>query len=801
MKNIISDIRYGLRTLSKKPGFSATVVLVLALCVAANTTIFSVVNAILLRPLGFAHADQLVRVWAADLAHGFPESELSPPDIHDIHEQTKTLEGPAAFYARRATLTGVNDPLRLKSVLVTAQFFPVLGVQPMLGRFFSPDEEKEGNDHVAVLSHSFWQQRFNGNPNAIGQTLTLDGVNYTVIGVLPRDFKYAIADFGDEPEIWQPLTLDLDPQARASHLFDAIAKLKPGVTLQQAQAEMNNIAKRLEEQYPDSNQGYGITLEPLQESLVGDTRLSLLLLLVAGLFVLLIACANVANLLLARAMARQKEFNLRAALGATRRRIIQQLLTENALLGVTGGILGLLLSVVGLKLLLAISPADVPRLNEVSLDAPVLAFNLFITLLTTLVVGLAPALLVSRTNLNEALKQGGRVVAGTHARFQKTLVVSEIALALVLLIGAGLMVKSFWRLLQVDPGFAIKNVLTMKVFAPNTHYRETAQVGTFYQQLFERTQTIPGVQAVGAIDILPLSGDQVCQDFTIDGRPVATGADACVETRVVSPAYFNAMSIVLQRGALYSGREDSKTPPVVIINQAMARRFWPGEDSLGKHLTIYGVSREIIGLVANVKHFGQDVEAAPELYLPLQQKPRREMTLVLRTDNNPSAVASAVRGALRDVDKDVPVYQVKTMEDALAGSLAKRRFSMVLLIIFAVMAMILTAVGIYGVISYSVSLRTQEMGLRLALGAQTSDILRLIIGQGAMLCAIGVGIGVIAAFFLTRLIGSLLYGVGAGDPLTYVIITLILAGISILASYIPARRAANVQAVVALRNE
>jgi predicted permease len=543
-----------------------------------------------------------------------------------------------------------------------------------------------------------------------------------------------------------------------------------------------------------------VTLEPLQESLVGDTRPALLLMLVAVAFVLLIACANVANLLMARATWRRKEFNVRAALGGTRRRLIQQLLIENVILGVLGGVVGLILSWFGLTLLLAISPTEVPRLDEVHLDLRVLGFNLFITLLTSMIVSLAPALLVSKTDLNGVLKEGGRSGTGNHTRFQKTLVISEVALALMLLVGSGLMVKSFWHILQINPGFRIDNVLTLKLFVPPTRYEKPEQVSAFYNELFERLKALPNVQAVGAADILPLSGDQVCQDFSIDNRPPPSGGgELCVETRVISPAYFSAMGIPLQSGVQYTGQEDAKSRPVVIINQAMAKHFWPNEDPLGKRLTIYGVSREIIGLVANVKHFGLDEEAAPELYLPLQQKPRREMSLVVRTGSNPTGIENAVRANIWAIDRDLPVYGVKTMAESLASSLAQRRFTMTLLIIFAIMAMILTAVGIYSVISYSVSLRTQEMGIRAALGAQQRDILKLVVKQGAFLCGLGLGLGLIATLILTRLMSRLLYGVDASDPLTYVTITLALAGIGILATYFPARRAAKIDPIIALR--
>jgi len=806
METLWQDLRFGLRMSLKHPGFIAAVVLALALGIGANTVIFSVVNAILLNPLPYPHPDRLVMVWLDNKRLGLDQDWHSYPNYADYRDQNKVFEKLAAFNDRRFNLTGEGEPERIIGAWATANFFAVMGVEPVMGRAFTVEEEEPGRDQVVVIGYGLWQRRFGSDPKIVGQTISLNGAPRTVVGVMPAHFRFP----SKEAEMWVPLALSANGKnARGGFSLKSIGRLKPGITITQARADLGTIASRLEQQYPDMLSGYGVNLVPLYEQVVGKIRPALLVLLGAVGFVLLIACANVANLLLARAAVREREIAVRMALGAGRARLIRQLLTESALLAVLGGAAGLLIAEWGLKVLLALSPADIPRLDQIKIDGRVLAFTLAVSLLTGLIFGLAPALQSSKLDLNESLKEGGRSATGglRGRRIRGVLVVAEVALSLVLLIGAGLMIKSFLRLQQVNLGFNPDRLLTMRVDLAGSKYREGPKAVAFYQQLLGRVATLPGVQAVGAISDIFLSSTPNSANFSIEGRPEVPPAQR-IETPIdqVSANYFQVMGTPLLKGRLFDEHDANEAPRVAIINDTFARRFFPDEDPLGKRFKFGGVNSQapwmtIVGVVADVRRTGFDAEVRCETFLPLAQSPSRSMTLVLRTAADPLSLAKSARAAVWAIDKDQPVYSLRTMEQLLREMIAQRRLNMLLLGIFSVISLVLAAVGIYAIISYSVTERTHEIGIRLTLGAERRDILRLVVGQGMLLALLGVAIGLAAAFALTRLMSSLLYGVSATDPVTFGGISLLLVLIALVASYIPARRAMRVDPMVALRYE
>ena len=799
------DLRYGARTLLKSPGFTFVAIIALALGIGANTAIFSVVNSMLLRPLPFVDSEQLIRVYATDVKKGRNDHPTSFLNFKDWQKENHVFENMAAYAEASATLTGGETPEQIKGVVTSADVFPMLGVQPELGRSFSAQEEQPGSAAVVVLSYGLWQRRFGSDRQLIGREITIDGKSTTVLGVMPAGFKFPLD--AENPEFWSPhdSTNEVNQQRGARYL-GTIARLKPNVTLAQAQAEMDTISRRLEEQYAANNTGRGVRLISLYEDAVGSIRPALLVLLGAVGCVLLIACANVANLLLARATGRAKEMAVRTALGASRRRIVRQLLTESLLLSVLGGGLGLLLAMWGVDLLVAMIPASVPRSQEIGLDGRVLGFTFGISILTGILFGLAPTLQATKLDLNDSLRENGRgSTAGIRRnRVRSVLVVSEIALSLMLLVGAGLLIRSFQQLREINPGFKPENVLTMSFALPEAKYKDADSQAAFFRQLTERVAALPGVASVGVVDPLPLSGDNKSTSFMIEGRPaVAPSELPSVNIRKISPDYLHAMSIPLLRGRAFTGQDTKDAPRVMLVNETLVRRLFPGEDPIGKRV-LQGRrgATEIVGIVGDVKHRSLDVESGAEFYMSYLQSPEPEMTLVARgTTGDSSGLIAAVRNAVGEIDKDQPISDIKPMNQLLAESVAPQRFNTLLLGIFAFIALALASVGIFGVMNYTVTQRTHEIGIRLALGAQTTDVLRLIVTQGMMLALIGVGIGLAGSFATTRLMRSLLYGVSATDPLIFFGVSLLLAFVALVACYIPARRAMRVDPMVALRYE
>ncbi|HVF44359.1 MAG TPA: ABC transporter permease [Pyrinomonadaceae bacterium] len=808
MRTLLQDVRYGARTLRKSPGFTAVAVLALALGVGANTAIFSVVKAVLLSPLPYPESGRLLWLREVNPSNGILDEPASAPNFNDWRAQARSLEAVAAYANTSTTLTGEGEPERVPGVAASANFFPALGVAPALGRGFLPEEEAEGKNRVVVISHGLWQRRFGARPDAVGQTLTLSGNPHTVIGVAPADFKSPVG--GPKPaEFWTPIAFNFDESRRRSDYLSVFARLKAGATVGQARAELEGIASRLAQQYPGTNTGWNVAVGTLHERVVGDVRPALLVLTGVVGFLLLISCANVANLMLARSSARRQEVAVRSALGARRGRLVRQFLTESVLLSLAGGAAGLVLAWWGVELLVGLGPGNIPRLEEVGLDARVLLFTLAVSVATGVAFGLLPALSASKTNLSESLKEGGSrgSTAGAGARrLRNSLVVSEIAIAVVLLAGAGLMIRSFQRIQEVDPGFSPARVLTFDFALPAARYKEDAQVTAFVAQLTERVGAVPGAERAAVVDTLPLSGGGNVAAFVVEGRPAPPPEQVQdAEYRVVSPEYFDVMGVRLVRGQLFTARDREGSPAVAVVNEAMARRYWPGEDPIGKRVNLGNPEtspwRMIVGVVRDVRHDGLDKEPYPQMYSPAAQFPRRGMTLVARASADPASLVPAIRRELSSLDKDLPLYNVRTMEQVLSDSVSRRRFQMLLIAAFAFVGLLLAAVGTYGVISYSVAQRRHEIGVRMALGARAPDILRLVLGQGLGLALAGVGIGLAAAFALTRVMSSLLYGVSATDPLTFAAVSLALLCVAAAACLVPARRATRVDPMEALRYE
>jgi len=810
--DLLQDLRYGARMLLKAPGFTAVAVLVLALGIGGNTAIFSLVNSILLRQLPFRQPEQLVWVSARRPDPG--KYSFTLPDFIDYRDQNQSLAGIAAYANWSANLTDRGDPERLQGLRISANAFQMLGVESVAGRALLPADDTPGQERVVVLSYGLWQRRFGAEPQVVGRRLTLNGVSYTVVGVLPPQFFFPIR----EAELAIPLAPDADPWrgVRTSvNFLRALARLKPGVTREQAEADLTAVAQRLRQQYPVANaQKLGVALSPLHEEVVANFRLALWVLLGAVGVVLLMTCANLANLALARAAARHREMAIRAALGATRRRLIQQLVTESLLLALLGGGVGLLLAFYGIDLLLALSPASLPRAAEVGVDFRVLGFTLALALLAGVIFGLAPAWQATRVSLNEGLKKSGHGAGGARPDgVRSLLVVSEIALSLVLLVGAGLLVKSFHRLQAVNPGFEAGNVLAVRLSLPKAQYPNRAAATAFYEKLRPRLESLPGVETVGVVSALPLSGVLASIPFTIEGRAAAPDEALRADYRLVSTDYFRALRIPLIAGRELDERDTAQTTSVAVISQDLARRYWPQGSPLGARMRIDDNDQgprlvEIVGVVGDVKHLSLDGEPAPHIYLPARQTHEDAVVWLtnnqywlLRTAVDPLTLSAAVRREIQAVDREVPASSIRTMEQYLAASVAPRRFNLWLLTVFAGAALVLAGTGLYGVISCGVAQRRREIGIRMALGAQAGDVLKLVIGQGLALSGVGVALGLVAALALTRVMKSLLFGVSATDPLTFMAIALLLMFVALLACYLPARRATKVDPMTALRSE
>ena len=802
MDTLLQDIRYGIRSMLKRPAFTVVALVALALGIGANTAIFSLVNAVLLQPLPFAEPDRLVWVWG-NIRNGGNRASVAPLDYLDYRKENKTFEEFAATFSipLALNLTGSGEPERLSASGVTGNYFQALGAKPALGRLFSMENEKPGSDEVVILSHGLWQKRFGADPAILGKTVTLDGKKREIIGVMPENFG-----FSRTSGLWIPINFDTEEgmKQRKAHFMRPIGRLKEGVTIAQAQADMDVIAKRLEEQYPATNTGWGLRLVSLREQLVGNTRSTLLILLGAVGFVLLIACANVANLLLVRAAARQKEIALRSALGAGRFRIVRQMITESVLLALAGGALGTLLAIWGIKLLVALSADSIPPTAQVSLDATVLGFTFLLSLLTGMVFGLLPALRAMKLNVSESLKEGGRTGSEGASRnlIRSTLVVIESAVAVMLLISAGLLIRSLIQLQNTHPGFDAQNVLTISVQLPREKYSTPDKTSNFFHELDTRVSQLPGVESVGLVTELPLSGQPNDMPFTVEGRPPVTIDQAFdADFRRVNQHYLRTMRIPLLRGRNFTEQEVRQSADVLIVSDLLARQVFPNEDPIGKRLLLAMGDKpvEIIGIAGDIRHRTLEGEAFPAMYYPTYAPGRTN--LVIRTQGDPTSIVAAVRREVQAMDPDQPIAEVRTMEEWLGRAVATPRYRTTLLGLFALLALVLASTGIYGVMSYSVTQRTHEIGVRMALGARQLDVLKLVVRQGMGLVLIGVALGLLSAIALTRVMSSLLFGVGARDPWTFGVVAMLLSLVAFVACYIPARRATKVDPLVALRYE
>jgi putative ABC transport system permease protein len=798
MTTLWQDLRYGARLLMKRPGFTLVAVITLALGIGAHTAIFSVVNAVLLRPLTFKEPDKLVKIGRGQTRDWL--NSVSYPEFIDVREQNQVFAEVAASTTQEFDLASGGEPEHVAGLRVSHGFFKLLGVAPKPGRAFLPEEHLAGQNRVALISHALWQRHFGGQADAVGKSLLLDAESYMVVGILPRDFRYPLPGLSGQFDALVPLLPDLE---RNSFYLTVLARLKDGVALAQAQANLDVIKDNLARQYPGPNAELGINVLPLQEYLVRHSRLTLLMFLGAVAFVLLIGCANVANLLLARAAARHKEIAIRLSLGATRWQVIRQLLTESVLLALIGGGLGLLLAQWGADFLIGALSGRITRIQETSLDGRVLGFTFGLSMLSGILFGLAPAILSSKLNLNDALKESPRQSDLRRNRVRGLLVISEVALTFVLLVGAGLLIRSLMQLYRIELGFQTENVVTMRVSLPRAKYATGQEVRDFFQQVTERVKAAPGVETAGLVDLPPLAGQDSKTLLTL-AEPSAAGSQLGVSTRSVNHDYFQALSIPLVKGRFFTERDDQNAPRAAIINQALAQRLWPDGEALGKRVRFGGQDApwvEIVGVVSNIRHWTLSAQPLVEIYSPFLQSPRRSAYLTIRAATSPPQLIAAIRQSVLTVDKDQPVYNIQTLEERLADSVSAWRWPMFLLSFLAGIALVLAVAGIYSVLSYLVEQRTQELGIRIALGAQPRDIVKMVVGQGLALILIGIALGLIGAVALRRLIANLLYEVSATDPLTFAVIALLLTGVAVLACYLPARRAANMDPMVALRYE
>jgi len=833
MGNLLQDLKYGVRMLAKAPGFTAVAILTLALGIGANTAIFSVVNAVLLRPLSYKDSATLFNVWGKFEKEGLPQNWISEPEYWDLIDRNEPFSQIAAYaLGGSANLTSADArPVQVSSAGATASLLPMLGVTPALGRIFTAAEDQPGHSHFALLSYSLWRSQFGADPNVVTKSIQLDGETYSVVGVLPKRFS-----LGGKQDLWTPLGLNrAKPRDRGSHYMRVVARLKPGVDSAQASVALTRLADYLRSAYPGNyghgaDKEFGMYMVPVKEQLVSKLRPALLVLLGAVAFVLLIACANVANLLLAHASSREKELAIRAALGAGRARLIRQLLTESLILALAGGLLGLALAYWGVGALRALAPANTPRMDEVHLDPLVLAFTFGVSLLTGLFFGLAPAWHIARTDLRETLNEAGRGTSATGGsrRLRAVLVVSELALAVLLLVGAGLLIRSFSRLLEVSPGFQTQHLLTLELSLAEKTYPDGPPVQKFFTQLMARVKTLPGIQSAGAVSQMPLSdnytsGSVFFEDTSIPDVPRLPELGNLpfmeIDQRVATPGYFAAMQIPLVRGRLLNDADNASAPLVAVVDLNFAHRFWPHGDAIGQHVAIDTTPtgkpdvqskdprwRTIVGVVGHVKHYALDVEGREQIYFPHQQPlygafVPRDMTLAVRTSLDPASVTNAIREQVAALDKDLPLYNIATMDQLVSTSVAQPRLNLSLLVAFAALALILAAVGVYGVMAYAVTQRTHEIGIRMALGALPADVLRQVLVEGGRLAAFGVALGLLAALALTRLMSTLLFGVKPTDPVTFAVVAATLVCVALAACYVPARRATCVDPIIALRYE
>jgi putative ABC transport system permease protein len=815
MFSLFSDFKHGLRVLLKNPAYTAAAIIVLALGIGANTAIFSVVNAVLLRPLPFRDPARLVQVWHVPPPKSFPgmtEFAVSAANFIDWQKENHVFDKMAILTGSALTLTGNDQPEELQGAAVSSDFFSIMQARPILGRTFTDDEDHPGKNHVIVLSYGLWKTRFAANPDIVNRTVNFDGQPYTIAGVMDKKF-----DYPDFAQYWKPMGwTDKERAVRGEHHYLVVARLKPDVTLLQSQAEMNTISSRLADQYPDDDKGWGAVIVPLREERVAQVRPSLLILLGAVAFVLLIACANVANLVLAKTLGRRKEIAVRLALGASAGRVIQQILAETILLSTAGAAFGLALAHFGIQLTVKFLAGNLSKSTEVTLDAGVLLFTLALAVTTGFLAGILPAIRLTKTNVNDALKQGlGKTDSDSGGgRTHSILVVSEVALSLMLLVGAGLMIRSLWQLSAVDAGFDSHNLLTMTMVVTGSKYSGPIDEIAFYDRVLSKVRALPGVTSAGLIDTLPITQDGSHQPVAIEGRPVQAMSDQPeVDTRLISPGYFSVMHIPLHRGRDFSSADAPDRPATALISESMAKRFWPNEDAVGKHLTMTfnpGKVREVIGIVGDVKLTGLDTASSDAtIYLPMSQTsvvPYEDwrpfsMKLAVRTTSQPASLTSAVTAAIHSIDPTQPVVDVMTMDDLIATSLSQRRFSMFLLAAFAILALLLAAVGIYSVLSFAVRRRVREIGIRVALGAETKDILRLVVTEGMKPALLGLALGVAGALALGRAVASFIFGIATYDPLTFAAVAALLATVALLASIIPAYRAARIEPTRALREE
>ncbi|HET9478995.1 MAG TPA: ABC transporter permease [Pyrinomonadaceae bacterium] len=806
MDAFLNDIRYAIRNLLKRPAFTLIAAVTLALGIGANTAIFSSVYALLLKPFPFPELDRVVAIWDSYPSRGVIRNEVAMANYLDWRAQNQSLEQLALYRWWSANLTGSDHPERIQGFQITANFLDALGVKPIMGRNFTEEENQPGKDAVVILTYALWQRRFGGDPNIIGKKITLDSVAFTIVGVMPEEFRYPA-----NAEVYSPIAIT--PRLASNRQFNSyyvVGRVKPGVSIQSAQADIDNITARLEQQYPETNTGVRATVFPIVADTVRKYETGLWMGMAAVAFVLLIACANVANLMLARASGRQKEIALRAALGASRWRIIRQLLTESSIVALFGGALGILVAVWGIDALRAANPGDAakfaPGWHQLGINFTVLVFTIALSLFSGLLFGLAPALEVSKPNLNEALKEGNRQSSGRSHRLRNSLVVFEVAVALVLLVGAGLFFRSFLTLFRTDPGFNPDNVLTMNLILSSAKYEDDTQSAAFYADLIQRVKAEPGVESAAAVNYLPLGGSNSSDAYLVEGAPEPPpGEENISRYRVCTTNYFSTMQIPLLTGRAFTDQDKAGAPPVIIVNETLARKHWPGQEAIGKRIRFDApLDRapwmEVVGVIKDVKH-ELTIDVTPEFYLPHAQDSWRSMVIVARTTVDPASLAGSIRQHVWAIDKDQPVFDVRTMQEVRSISVGLQKFNSLMIGIFAAVALLLASIGIYGVMAFVVTQRTQEIGIRMALGARAPDVLKLVIANGMKLAALGLAIGLLASWVLTRFISKLLFGVEPTDPVTFGVVSLCLLAAAFLACYLPARRATKVDPLEALRYE